>query len=92
MSLNGHKYWVVVDRYSRWPVVYIGTTGFDVTTFMAKLYEDYGVPINCTSDGGTNLTAKKVGDMMRDYGIHHRICSVAKTPMPKPELSSVSRL
>ena len=46
----------------------MGTTGFDVTKFLAKLCEDYAVP---------NLTAKVVEDMMEDYGIHHRISSVA---------------
>jgi hypothetical protein len=48
-----------------------------VTKFLAKLCEDYRVPVNCTSDGGLNLTAKVVEDMIKDYGIHHRISSVA---------------
>jgi hypothetical protein len=43
----------------------------------AKLCEDYGVPVSCTSDRGPNLSAKVVGDMMEDYGFHHRISSVA---------------
>ena len=55
----------------------MGATGFDVTKFLARLCEDYWVPVSCTSDGGPNLTAKVVEDMMRDYGIHHRISSVA---------------
>ena len=54
----------------------MGTTGFEVTKFLEKLCEDYGVPVSCTSDG-PNLTAKVVEDMMEDYGIHHRISSVA---------------
>ena len=45
----------------------MGATGFDVTKFLARLCEDYGVPVSCTSDGGPNLTAKVVEDMMRDY-------------------------
>jgi hypothetical protein len=48
-----------------------------VTKFLTKLCEDYGVLVSCTSDGGPNLTAKLVEDMMEDYGIHHRISSVA---------------
>ena len=35
------------------------------------------MPVTCTSDGGPNLTAKVVEDMMKDYGSHHRISSVA---------------
>ena len=76
MSLNGHEFGVYVDRYTGWPGVYRGTKGFDVTRFLASLCEDYGVPVSCTSDGGPNLTAKVVEDMMKDYGIHHRISSV----------------
>ena len=40
-------------------------------------WEEYGVPVSCTSDGGPNLTAKSVEDMMAEYGIHHMISSVA---------------
>ena len=76
MSLNGHEFGVFVDRYTGWPGVYRGTKGYDVTKFLAKMCEDYGVPVSCTSDGGPNLTAKCVEDMMGAYGIHHRISSV----------------
>ena len=76
MSLNGHEFGVYVDRYTGWPGVYKGTKGFDVTRFLASLCEDYGVPVSCTSDGGPNLTSKEVEDLMRDYGIHHRISSM----------------
>ena len=56
----------------------MAATGFDVTKFLARLCEDYGVPVSCTSDGGPNLMAKVVEDMMRDYGIHHKISSMAR--------------
>jgi hypothetical protein len=48
-----------------------------VTKFLAKLCEDYGLSVSYTSDGGPNLTAKVVKDMMEAYGIHHRISSVS---------------
>jgi hypothetical protein len=38
----------------------MGTTGFDVTKFLAKLCGDYGLP---------NLTAKVLEDMMEDYTV-----------------------
>jgi hypothetical protein len=79
-SLNDSQFGVFgvfVDSYPGLPVVIMGTTGFDVTKFLAKMCEDYRVPVSCTSDGGPNLTAKVVEDMMEDYGIHHRISSVA---------------
>jgi hypothetical protein len=64
---------VFVDRYIGWPGVIMGATGFEVTKVLAKLCEDYGVPVSCTSNGGLNLTARVVEDMMKDYGIHHRM-------------------
>jgi hypothetical protein len=41
-----------VDSYTGWSVVIMGTTEFDVTKFLAKLCEDYSVPVSCTSGGG----------------------------------------
>ena len=52
MSLNGCQFGVFVDRYTGWPVVIMGTTGFDVTKFLAKLCEDYRVLVSSTSDRG----------------------------------------
>ena len=49
MSLNSHQFGVYVDRYTGWPGVYKGYTGFDMTKFLARLSEDYGVPVTCTS-------------------------------------------
>ena len=52
MSLNGCQFGVFVDRNTAWPADIMGTTGFDVTKFLAKLCEDYRVPVSCTSNRG----------------------------------------
>jgi hypothetical protein len=54
-----------MGRYRGWPVVIMGTTGFDVTKFLAKLCEECVVPVSCNSDGGPNLTAKVVKDLWK---------------------------
>ena len=77
MQLNGHSFGVVVDRYSGWPGVFEGTKSYDVTKFLRQLCETYGCPVTCTSDGGPNLTSQVVEQMLENYGIHHRISSVA---------------
>ena len=51
MSLNGWNYGVFVDRYTGWPGIFKGGTQFDTNSFMARLCEEYGVPVMCTSDG-----------------------------------------
>ena len=42
-----------------------------------RLYEDYGCPETLTTDGGKCYTSAKVQQMLKDYGIKHRLCSVA---------------
>ena len=77
LTIGGVSYGVYVDRYTGWPGVIAGTLTSDVATFIAKLCEIYGVPETITSDGGPNLTARSVEELMNTYGIYHRISSVA---------------
>ena len=77
LTVGGVNYGVFVDRYTGWPGVIAGTLASDVATFIAKLCEIYGVPETITSDGGPNLTARSVEELMNAYGIYHRITSVA---------------
>jgi hypothetical protein len=78
MSLNGCQFGVFMDWYTGWPLVIMGTAGFDLTKFLAKLCVDYrcrsaapqlGAEPHCQGGGG------------HDGGlcIHHRIKSVANT-------------
>ena len=66
-----------MDRYTGWRGVISGTLATDVATFITRLCEYYGVPESITSDGGPNLTARSVEELMNVYGIYHRISSVA---------------
>ena len=77
MTLDGHNYGVFVDRFTNWAGVYFGNSTADVVTVLSKLCEDYGIPVTCTTDGGTQYTAEVVRKFMKDYGIEHRLCSVA---------------
>ena len=75
--MGGVSYGVFVDRYTRWSVVITGTLALDVAKFIAKLCEEYGVPESITSDGGPNLTAKSVEELMDAFGMYHSVSSVA---------------
>ena len=57
--------------------LYMGSDAADVVTVFAKICQDYGVPVTCTTDGGPQYTAEVVRKFMDNYGIHHRLCSVA---------------
>ena len=50
--MDGHNYGVFVDRYTNWAGMFTGAYAADVETVMARLCEDYGVPVTCTTDGG----------------------------------------
>ena len=75
--LDGHVYGVFVDRFTGWPGLFTGSSGDDVTTFLARVSEKYGCPMTCTTDGGSNFVAENVQKFMKAYGIEHRISSVA---------------
>ena len=80
MSLNGHQFGVFVDRYTGWPGFFVGATGFDIPKFLARLGEDYGVPVSCTSDGGPNLRAKVVEDI-----VHSQVLFLKTLSLPFQE-------
>ena len=49
MTLDGYNYGIYVDRFTNWPGVYMGSDAADVVTVLAKLCQDYGVPVMCTT-------------------------------------------
>ena len=57
----------------------MGSKAVDVVTFLTNLCKDYGCPETVTTDGAPNLCAKSVEDMMKQYGIRHRVSSVANS-------------
>ena len=77
IQLGRYNYGVYVDSYTGWPGVYTGSGAADVVTFLTRLCQDYGCPETVTSDGVSKVTAKSVEDMMKTYGIRHRVSSVA---------------
>ena len=70
LTVGGVSYGVYMDRYTGWPGVIVGTLASDVATFIADLCTIYGVPETITSDGGPNLTARSVEELMNAYGIY----------------------
>ena len=64
-ALNGKTYGVVVDRFTNWPCIYVGDASVDVCKTLAKLSEDYGIPVTVSTDGARNYTSDTVKQFMK---------------------------
>merc|ERR1712002_807916 len=75
--IGNYTYFVLVDRYSNWPSVCQTTGGGakDLTSFLKKHFENFGVPADITNDGGTEFTAHEVQNFLKRWGVKQRLSS-----------------
>ena len=75
---KGVTYLVIVDRYSNWPLVERareGSTG--LIDCLRRTFATFGIPDELATDGGPEFTATATRQFLKDWGIHHRLSSVA---------------
>ena len=78
MQLDGSMYGVFADRHSHWVGLYMCTGGsHNLIGVMIREFAEHGIPKTCTTDGGPRFTAHDTKRLFADWGIDHRITSVA---------------
>ena len=75
---KGHQYLVIVDRYSNWVIIEKSEEGSNgLLKTLRKIFATYGIPDELSSDGGPEFSSSSTQIFLRNWGISHRMSSVA---------------
>ena len=75
---HGKDYVVIVDRYTNWPIVFQSKGGASgLVNNLREVFATFGAPEEMTTDGGPTYTANITQKFLEDWGVKHRLTSVA---------------
>ena len=77
-AYRGKHYLIVVDRYSNWLTVERARDGSKgLVDCLRRTFSTFGIPDELTSDGGLEFTSEFTQKFLKDWGVNHRVSSVA---------------
>ena len=72
---------MIVDRFSGWPAVQFcgssSSSSAKLREWLRLYFATYGIPEELSTDGGLTFTAYETEKFLKDYGVRHRLSSVA---------------
>ena len=69
---------MVVDRYSNWPIVERAREGSQgLISSLRRTFTTFGISDELSSDGGPEFTSTATQKFLKNWGVHHRLSSVA---------------
>ena len=78
---GGYTYLVIVDRFSGWPTVQFcgssSSSSRQLQEWLRQHFATYGIPEELATDGGLTYMAHETQKFLADYGVRHRLSSVA---------------
>ena len=75
---RGSNYLITVDRYTNWPRVEKAADGCQgLISSLRRGFMTYGIAEEISSDGGLEFVASKTKKFLEDWGVNHRVSSVA---------------